>query len=160
MFIQTLALLASLLERDNGLGSHVFRTLASDDVYEGSLVQQCHSLEQQIGTGYLQLCLENPTDACSIIVHDAKEASLANNWICTLQDSRFQPSLAVVLATNAWDCCTSSWNSSYSNIMCDEALEYGIGLYMQGLFGALAKHSETKYALTAILPSLTHTRNT
>ena len=132
ILIRKLTFLAKLLERDDGLSSHVFRTLASDDVYEVSLIQQCRSLEQQIGTGYLQLCLENPTDAYSI-VHDAKEDILAKDWICTVQSSRSHPSLAVVSATEA---IAASWNSIW-----DEALEYGVRgtRLMQGLFRVLAK---------------------
>ena len=127
-----LAFLAKLLERDDCLSSHVFRTLASEDVYEISLVQQCRFLEQQFGTSYLQLCLENPSHACSI-VRDAKEDILEKDWICTLQDSRSHSSLAVVSAT---DGIASGWNSIW-----DEALEYGVRgtRLMQGLFGALAK---------------------
>ena len=39
-------------------------------------------LGQQIGTGYLQLYLEIPTDACSI-VRDAIEDIFAKDWIRT-----------------------------------------------------------------------------
>ena len=67
VFIRKLTFLAKLLERDDVLSSRVFRTLASTNVYEISLVQQCRVLEQQIGTGYLQLCLQNPTIASSIV---------------------------------------------------------------------------------------------
>ena len=56
-----------VLERDDVLSSHMFRTLASEDVYIVSLVQQYCSLEQYIGTSYLQPCLRNPTDASSIV---------------------------------------------------------------------------------------------
>jgi hypothetical protein len=134
ILIRKLTFLAKLLERDDSLSSHIFRTLASDDVYEISLIQQCCSLEQKIGTGYLQLCLENPTDEYSIVC-DAKEDILAKDWICTVHDSRSHPSLAIVSATMG---IASSWNSVW-----DEALECGVRgtRLMQGLFGALAKPS-------------------
>ena len=54
--------------------------------HHGLLVQQCRTLEQHIGTGYLQLCLENPTDACSIVcdalklgIHPIKRLDFALN---------------------------------------------------------------------------------
>ena len=55
-----LTLLAKLLVDDDCVSSQVFRTLASDDVYEISIIQQCHFLEHQIGTSYLQCCLQDP----------------------------------------------------------------------------------------------------
>ena len=39
--------MAKLLERNEGLNLQVFRTLASDNVYEIILVQQCHSLNNR-----------------------------------------------------------------------------------------------------------------
>ena len=132
VLIRKLTFLAKLLERDDVLSSHVFRTLASTNVYEVSLVQQCRVLEQQIGTGYLQLCLQNPTDAYSI-VREAKSDILAKDWNYIIQDSRSHHSLAIVSAT---DMIASSWNRIW-----DEALEYGVRgtRLMQGLFGALAR---------------------
>ena len=41
-----LTFLAKVLERDDVLSPHVLRTLASEDVYNVSIVQQCCSLEQ------------------------------------------------------------------------------------------------------------------
>ena len=77
---------------------------ASDDVYAVSLAQHCLSLslEQQIGTRYLQLCLENPTNACSIVC-DAKENILAKYWIYTLQDSRYPTGLVTDGIASAWN---------------------------------------------------------
>ena len=89
-------------------------------------------VNSQIGTGYLQLCLQNPTDAYSI-VREAKSDILAKDWNCIIQDSRSHHSLAIVSAT---DMIASSWNRIW-----DEALEYGVRgtRLMQGLFGALAR---------------------
>ena len=112
--------------------AHVFFELASTNVYEISLVQQCRVLEQQIGTGFLQLCLQNPTNTSSI-VHEAKSEILAKDWNCTIQDSRSHHSLAIVSVS---DVIASSWNRIW-----DEALKYGVRgtRLMQGLFGALAR---------------------
>ena len=41
-----LTFLAKLLEDDDCFSSQVFRTLASDDIYETSIVQQCHLLDK------------------------------------------------------------------------------------------------------------------
>ena len=127
-----LTFLAKLLEEDDCLSSHVFRTLASEDVYEISIVQQCHFLEQHIGTNYLQLCLKDPPNARSI-VREAKKYILSKDWISTLRDSKTHSSLAVVSAT---DEVASSWNRVW-----DEALEYGVRgtRLMQGLFSALSR---------------------
>ena len=109
------------------LSSHVFRTLASEDVNEISIVQQCHFLELHIGTNYLQLCLKDPPNVRSI-VREAKKDILSKDWISTLRDSKTHSSLAVVSAT---DEVASSWNRVW-----DEALEYGVRgtRLMQGLF--------------------------
>ena len=133
ILIWKLTFLAKLLEKsDGGLSGQVFRTLASHDVYEVSLVQQCHSLEQLIGTNYLQLCLRNPSEACSII-KEAKTDILAKDWECTVRQTNSHPSLAIVSAS---DEISSTWNAIW-----DEALEHGIRgtKLMQHLFNALSK---------------------
>lgn len=45
ILIQKLIFLAKLLQRYDGFSLHIFRTLGSQDVYEVSLVQPCHSLK-------------------------------------------------------------------------------------------------------------------
>ena len=49
---------------------------------------------EQVDAGYLQLCLESPTEACSIVC-DAKEDILSIEWTCTLQESRSHFSLSL-----------------------------------------------------------------
>ena len=105
------------MDKCGNLSAQVFHTLTYDDVYEVSLVQQCHSLEQLFGTHYLHLCLRNPLDACSII-HNAKTDILAKDWEHTIRQTNSHPSLAVVAAT---DNISSSWNAIW-----DKAFEYGI----------------------------------
>ena len=78
-----LTFLAKLLEEDDCPSSHVFRTLASEGTYEISIMQQCHFLEQHIGTNYLQLCLKDPPNACSIVC-EAKKDILSKDLISTL----------------------------------------------------------------------------
>ena len=129
---QKLTFLAKLLEDDDCLSSQVFRTLASDDIYDISIVQQCRLLEQGIGTNYLQLCLEDPLTARSIVC-EAKRDILSRDWASTLLASKTHPSLTVVVAT---DEIASTWNRLW-----DEALEYGVRgtRLMQGLFAALTR---------------------
>ena len=131
ILLRKLTFLAKVLERDDGLSSHVFRTLASEDVYNVSLVQQCRSLEQHIGTNYLQLCLRNPIDASSI-VRDAKEEVLRKDWMHTVQNSQTHGSLSIIASSET---IAESWNSLW-----DEALDFGTRgtRLMQGLFGALS----------------------
>ena len=95
-------------------------------------MQQCHFLEQHIGTNYLQLCLKDPSNARSI-VREAKKDILSKDWFSTLRDSKTHSSLAVVSAT---DEVASSWYRVW-----DEALEYGVRgtRLMQGLFSALSR---------------------
>ena len=132
ILIRKLKFLARVLVNDDNISSRVFRTLASDDVYEISLVQQCRFLESFFGTNFLQLCLHNPPDALSI-VHDAKQDILASDWEGTLAESKSHPSLSLVSATAN---IASSWNSIW-----DEALELGVRgtKLMQGLFNALSR---------------------
>ena len=132
ILLRKLTYLAKVLEREDGLSSHVliFRTLASEDVYGASLVQQCSSLEQHIGTNYLQLCLSDPLDASSI-VRDAKKEVLRKDWFHTVQNSLSHESLSIVASSEA---IAASWNSIW-----DEALEFRVRgtRLIQGLFGAL-----------------------
>ena len=127
-----LTFLAKLLEEDDCPSSHVFRTLASEGTYEISIMQQCHFLEQHIGTNYLQLCLKDPPNACSIVC-EAKKDILSKDLISTLWDLKTHSSLAVVSAT---DEVASSWNRLW-----DEAFEYGVRSTrpMKGLFSTLSR---------------------
>lgn len=84
ILVQKLTLLAKLLEKDDGLSSRVFQSLVSDDAFDFSLIQQCRSLEQ-IGTSYLQLCLQNKNDGFSIVLN-AKEDILAGSALYRTAD--------------------------------------------------------------------------
>ena len=99
ILIRKLNFLAKLLDGCDSLSAQVFRTLACDDVYNVSLVQQCRSLEQLFGTNFLQLCLGNPSEACSI-VNKAKTDILAKDWEHTVHRTNSHPSLAIVSATD------------------------------------------------------------
>ena len=104
-------------------------------------MQQCRLLEQGIGTNYLQLCLEDPLTASSIVC-EAKRDILSWDWASTLLALKTHPSLTVVVAT---DEIASTWNRLW-----DEALEYGVRgtRLMQGLFAALDQFSVAEPALT------------
>ena len=45
----------------------VFNSLAIDDVYDSSIVQQCRMLESVLGTDVLACCLTNPDSAGDIV---------------------------------------------------------------------------------------------
>ena len=117
ILIRKLGFLAKLLSSDDKLSSQVFRTLASDDVYNVSLIQQSHSLEQYLGSNYVQLCLQDPSVAL-LIISEAKNEIISNDWKHTLSLARSHSSLNVV---NASVSIASSWNCYWG-----EALEYGI----------------------------------
>ena len=132
ILIRKLNFLAKLLDKSDALSAQVFRTLACDDVYKVSLVQQCRSLEQLFGTNYLQQCLSNPSEAC-LIVREAKVNILEKDWEHTIIQTKSHPSLAIVSATNG---IASGWNSVW-----DEAFEHGVQgtKFMQTLFSALLR---------------------
>ena len=120
---------AKLLTDDESLSGQVFCTLVYGDVY---IIQQYHSLEQQIGTNHLQHCLHDPASAYSI-VQEAKTDIDAKDWEHTPSLASSHPSLSVITATHN---ITSSWNCIW-----DEALEQGTRgtKLMQHLFGTLSR---------------------
>ena len=47
--------------------TRVFNSLAIDDVYDSSIIQQCRMLESALGTDVLACCLSNPESAVDIV---------------------------------------------------------------------------------------------
>ena len=73
-------------KKKDGLSSHVIRTLASDDVYEVSLVQQCRSLEQQIATGtWLSEAMSWESHWCMLSSAWCKWARMWIRWTGTME---------------------------------------------------------------------------
>ena len=69
-------LLAS--EKDT-ISCRMLNSVAMENVYDCSIVQQCRMLEVQLGTTVLGDCLSNPTDAIQI-VKDNKELILKTDF--------------------------------------------------------------------------------
>lgn len=68
ILLRKLAFLAKLLSPTNdSLSGRVFTSLAIDDVYESSVVQQCRMLESCLGTDILASCLSDPDSAVNIV---------------------------------------------------------------------------------------------
>ena len=56
-----------LCDEEEKLSAQVLRTLAFEDVYSISVVQQCRSLESYFGTNHLQSLLQNPDAALATL---------------------------------------------------------------------------------------------
>ena len=66
--------LAKLLSStDDKISGRIFTSLAIVDVYNVGIVQQCRMLEADVSFNVLALCLQNPTDAPSIVKSMRKE---------------------------------------------------------------------------------------
>lgn len=64
ILLRKLSFLAKLLSSKNdSISTRVFNSLAIDDVYDSSIVQQCRMLESALGTDVLACCLLNPDSA-------------------------------------------------------------------------------------------------
>ena len=68
ILLRKLSFLAKLLCSINySISTRVFNSLAIDDVYDSSIVQQCRMLESVLGTDVLACCLTNPDFAGDIV---------------------------------------------------------------------------------------------
>ena len=63
-----LPFLSKLLSNpEDTMSSHIFTTLATEDVYSISIVQQCRMLDDVLATDIVNQCLTTPDDAVSIV---------------------------------------------------------------------------------------------
>ena len=91
-----LTFLSKLLSSSEGtLSSRVFKTLAMEDIYSISLVQQCRMLESTLGTNVVTECLKNP-DAASSIVNTWKKQLLKRDFEYLLQSASQHSSTKLV----------------------------------------------------------------
>ena len=68
IMLRKLSFLAKLLcSKNDSISTRVFNSLAIDDVYDSSIVQQCGMLESVLGTDVLACCLTNPDSAGDIV---------------------------------------------------------------------------------------------
>lgn len=133
ILLRKLGFLAKLLSSDNGIGSQVFRTLSSNDVYEISIVQQCRSLEQHLGTNHLGECLANAAFA----IREATSDILKKTG--TLQSKKLRPTPLLPWIVCATGFIAASWKSTWN-----EALKHGVRgtrlSHDQTLFNSLFIH--------------------
>ena len=77
--IRKLNFLSKLLSGSNDtISRRVFSSLAVEDVYESSIVQQCRMLESKLGTHVLAKCLSDPENAPDV-VRSCKESILRSD---------------------------------------------------------------------------------
>ena len=77
ILIRNLGYLTKLLSNNDKLSAQVIHTLASEDVYNVSLIQQRCSLEQHLGCNHVQLYIHDPSVA-HLTIQDAKNEIIAN----------------------------------------------------------------------------------
>ena len=112
-----LTFLSKLLTNSNdSMSSRIFTTLAMEDVYSISIVQQCKMLEAPLGTDLTSQCLSNPDDAVSIIC-SGKKLLLERDFELLITSAITHPSVEPV----AQIATTVSWRKIW-----DSALDHGI----------------------------------
>ena len=97
VLLRKLTFLAKLLEsEDDHVSTRVFRTLSVENIYNISLVDQCNSLQNDLGVdSVLQQCLAEPTIA-SAIVRSEKMRILEQDWATTLEVAKQHQSLRYI----------------------------------------------------------------
>ena len=101
VLLRKLTFLAKLLENeDNHISTRVFRTLSVDNVNNISLVDQCNSLQNDLGVdSVLQQCLAEPTIA-SAVVKSEKTRILEQDWATTLETAKQHQSLRYIVCSD------------------------------------------------------------
>ena len=110
--------LSKLLSGSNDtISRRVFSSLAVEDVYESSIVQQCRMLESKLGTHVLAKCLSDPENAPDA-VRSCKESILRSDLTILISTSSDCPSSAAPAALIA---SHTSWRRLW-----DVALDKGV----------------------------------
>ena len=79
IFLRKVASLSTLLRKNkDNLCSRTFVSMAIEDIYNTSIIQQCRMLESQLGTDIVAQCLRDPDNAISFV-----RSSKKNNIIMT-----------------------------------------------------------------------------
>ena len=117
ILIRKLTFLSKLLSNCNDtMSSRIFISLAIDDVYNISIIQQCKMLEASLATDVVDQCLTTP-DCAPKIVRDNKEPLLKRDYELLLISAMCHPSVnsAAQIAQSV------SWRKIWDN-----ALDYGV----------------------------------
>ena len=105
-----------LLNYKDTMSSRIFISLAIEDIYNISVVQQCEMLEATLATNIMDQCLSNPNNAPEIVQIN-KKLLLKRDYEQLLSSAMSQPSVypAAQIAQ------TVSWGRVWDN-----ALDYGV----------------------------------
>ena len=132
VLVRKLSYLAKLLsDNSNCTSSRVFRSLASENLFDISLVQQCKELELLFGTDVLEQCLLSPDEAVSIIQH-AMSQLIEADWSRSLHLGLSHPSLTYI--------CNPALVGDWCNLW-NAALDFGTRStkVAQGIFRVLSR---------------------
>ena len=115
-----LPFLSKLLSNpEDTMSSRIFTTLATEDGYSISIVQQCRMLEVPLATNIVNQCLATPDDAVSI-VHSGKKQLLERDFELLISSAISHPSVKhihsnfrnyVMEKDLGW--CSRSWSERY-----------------------------------------------
>ena len=113
VLIRKLKFLSQLLSDSNDvelISREIFSSLATINVYDVSIVQQCHMLESPLGTNVLVRCLNEP-DEVSSIAAEQKSNLISTDFELLLEHSRSHQNaklVAEVAQTTSW--CRLLWD--------------------------------------------------
>ena len=132
ILLRKLSFLSKLLSNQkDSMSSQIFVSLAIDDIYSISIVQQCRFLEASLATNVVDRCLLSPGDAL-LIVRDNKKLLLKIDYQLLFSSALSHPSVhsAAVIAQSI------SWRKLW-----DHVLEYGVKgtRCVQSLFKSLCR---------------------
>ena len=95
------------------MSSCIFTTMAMDDVYTITIVQQCKMLEAPLSTNITIQCLECPSESVEV-VRSSKKLLLGKDYDLLLSSALTHPSVEPIASVVSW---RRIW---------DGALDYGV----------------------------------
>ena len=117
VLLRKLSFLSKLLTNSNDiLSSRIFTTLAMDEIYSISVVQQCRMLEAPLSTDIVNQCLTSPNNAVKI-VHSNKKFLLKCDYDILISTAMMHPSVEPIAKIAS----IVSWRKIW-----DGALDYGV----------------------------------
>ena len=115
VLIRKLKYLSKLLSSDEDtISTRIFNSVAMEDVYNCSIIQQCRMLEAHLGTNVLAMCLNDPSNAVQTLLRQ-KEKILQKDFSNLLLSAKGSAQLAASIASKV------SWRRLW-----DIALEKGV----------------------------------
>ena len=102
VLLRKLAFLCKLLSENNDvqvISRDIFSSLASIDVYNISIIQQCHMLESSQGTSVLARCLNEPSEATSVLCN-YKPHLIAKDFELLVENSSTHNTAKIVASAN------------------------------------------------------------